>query len=273
MADKNIRLAARDAKNERTVVEANGIKIGGKKIVIIAGPCAVESEQQIIETALAVKKCGADMLRGGAYKPRTSPYSFQGLGEAALKMLQKAKDASGLPIVTEVMDTKDIELVEKYADVLQIGARNMQNFALLKCAGKSKKPVLLKRGMSATLSELLSSAEYLLAGGNENVILCERGIRTFESAYRNVLDLNAVAMLHELTHLPVIADPSHATGKKELVAPLSLAAIAASADGVMVEVHCSPESALSDAEQSLDAEEFRQLASDVKKIAIAVNRE
>ncbi len=273
MADKNIKLAARDAKNERTVVEANGIKIGGKKIVMIAGPCAVESEQQIIETALAVKKCGADMLRGGAFKPRTSPYSFQGLGEAALKMLQKAKDASGLPIVTEVMDTKDVELVEKYADVLQIGARNMQNFALLKRAGKSKKPVLLKRGMSATLSELLSSAEYLLAEGNGNVILCERGIRTFESAYRNVLDLNAVAMLHGLTHLPVIADPSHATGKRSLVAPLSLAAVASGADGLMIEVHCAPENALSDAEQSLDAGEFAQLANDARKIAKAIGRE
>lgn len=259
-------LASKDIHPHDTIVNVDGVKIGGGNIAIIAGPCAVESEEQIMTIAKAVKASGANMLRGGAYKPRTSPYSFQGMKEEGLKLLKKAKDATGLPIVTEVMDEITFDIVEKYADVLQIGSRNMQNFSLLKRAGKSQKPILLKRGMSATIEEFLMSAEYIMANGNKNVILCERGIRTFETYTRNTLDISAIPAIKELSHLPIIIDPSHASGRWTMIEPLSKASMACGADGLMIEVHHQPELAISDGAQSLKPEKFEELMSSVKKI-------
>ncbi len=269
---KPYKLASKEFKKKKSVIEVDGIKIGGEEIVIIAGPCSVENEERTIEIAKAVKKAGAKMLRGGAFKPRTSPYTFQGLGEEGLKILRMAKEETGLPIVTEVMDPRDVELVASYADVLQIGARNMQNFSLLKEVGKCRKPVLLKRGFAATIKEWLMAAEYILSGGNERVILCERGIRTFETATRNTLDVGAIAVLQEETHLPVIVDPSHAAGYWKYVTPLALAGVAAGADGIMVEVHPKPEEALSDGDQSLKFDTFEELVIKLRKVAEAVGR-
>jgi 3-deoxy-7-phosphoheptulonate synthase len=239
------------------------VKVGGKELVVIAGPCSVESEEQLMATACAVKAAGADMLRGGAYKPRTSPYDFQGLGVEALRFLKHASRETGLPIVTEVMSETDVEIVAEYADVLQVGARNMQNFSLLRKLAPVSKPILLKRGPSATVKEWLLAAEYLLSGGNPNVILCERGIKTFETATRNTLDLAAVALVKELSHLPVLADPSHGTGLRSLITPMSKAAAAAGADGLLIEVHPCPERALSDGPQSLDLDGFSTLMTEL----------
>ena len=264
---------SREWKEEQTVVQLpGGLAIGGHDIVVIAGPCSVESEKQIVAAAQAVRAAGASMLRGGAFKPRTSPYSFQGLGEKGLKLLAKARDETGLLVVTEAMDPDGVDLVAEYADVIQIGARNMQNFSLLRRAGRSGKPVLLKRGIAATITELLLSAEYLLAEGNHDVILCERGVRGFDSATRNVFDLTAIPLVRSLSHLPIVADPSHATGRRELVIPMARAAAAAGADGVMVEVHPKPEEALSDGMQSLDAEQFEQLMREIRAITDAIGR-
>mgnify|MGYP001773314521 CR=1 FL=1 len=249
---------------DKTVVDVNGVRIGEKPIVI-AGPCSVESEEQIIQIAKFVKEHGASMLRGGAFKPRTSPYSFQGLGEKGLMYLRKASEITGLPIVTEVLDPRDVKLVEKYADMLQIGARNMQNFPLLKEVGRSSKPILLKRGFGATIEELLSAAEYIMKEGNANVVLCERGIRTFETSTRFTLDIAAIPVLKELTHLPVIVDPSHAAGKRSLVPPLAKAALAAGADGIIVEVHQDPDHALSDGLQSLTLDGFKDMMGELKR--------
>jgi 3-deoxy-7-phosphoheptulonate synthase len=255
-----------------TVINVNGTYIGGEEIVIIAGPCAVENREQLLETAKAVYSGGANILRGGAFKPRTSPYSFQGLGEEGLKYLSQAREETGLPVVTEVMDTRLMELVCKYADIIQIGSRSMHNFPLLKEAGKCRKPVLFKRGLMATIDEYLHAAEYILSEGNREIILCERGIRTFETSTRNTLDLSAVPVLKRKTHLPVIVDPSHATGHSWLVPALAKAAIAVGADGIMVEVHNKPLEALSDGPQSLYPEEFVQLVKDIEKIAQAIGR-
>jgi 3-deoxy-7-phosphoheptulonate synthase len=254
------------------VVNVCGIEVGGKDCVIMAGPCAVESEEQILTTARAVREAGANMLRGGAFKPRSSPYTFRGLGERGLQLLALAREETGMPVVTEVMTPSDVELVARYADVLQIGARNMQNYMLLEEAGRSGKPVLLKRGLSATFDEWLLSAEYIIAQGNPDVILCERGIRTFETATRNTMDLNAVALAKRRSHLPVLADPSHATGKWYLVAPLALASIAAGADGLIIEVHPDPDRATSDGGQSLNCENFAALMPQLNAVAQAVGR-
>ncbi len=256
-----------------TIVNVNGLLIGGSEIVVIAGPCAVESREQLFETARSVKTAGANMLRGGAFKPRSSPYSFQGLGEEGLKLLDQVRTETGLPIVTEVMDTRQVDLVASYTDILQVGSRNMQNFPLLKEAGMSGKPILLKRGMMSTIEEFLLAAEYILNQGNEQVILCERGIRTFETSTRNTLDLSAVPMLKRLTHLPVIVDPSHGTGLRWMVPPMAKAAIACGADGLIMEVHYNPETALCDGHQSLDLHEYNQLMTDLKKISLAIGRE
>lgn len=245
--------------DERSVVWVKDVPIGGVEAVVMAGPCSVESRAQVIDTALAVKAAGAAMLRGGAYKPRTSPYDFQGLGVEGLKLLREAGDRAGMPVVTEVMSESDIEIICDHADMLQVGARNMQNFALLRKLSKTGKPVLLKRGASATIKEWLSAAEYLLHGGNENVVLCERGIKTFDSSLRNTLDLAGVALVKEMTHLPVVVDPSHATGKRSLIAATAKAALAVGADGVIVEVHPQPEAALSDGEQSLTFSGFDEM--------------
>ena len=253
------KLVSRQTRSGRTRVDVGGVVIGGEGAVVMAGPCSVESREQILSTACAVKAAGASMLRGGAYKPRTSPYDFQGLGLEALKLLREAREETGLPVVTEVMSTNDIEVISEHADMLQVGARNMQNFDLLRQLAKISKPVLLKRGPSATVKEWLLAAEYLLAGGNPNVVLCERGIKTFETETRNTLDLAAVALARELSHLPVIADPSHGTGRRELIAPASRAALAIGADGLIVEVHPCPERALSDGAQSLSLAEFERL--------------
>ncbi|SCY11763.1 3-deoxy-7-phosphoheptulonate synthase [Alkaliphilus peptidifermentans] len=254
-----------------TVIEIDGCKIGGGNIGIIAGPCAVESEEQLMTIAALTKKHGAGFLRGGAFKPRTSPYSFQGLGEEGLKLLKKAKEVNGMPIVTEVMDHEDFDLVAEYADILQIGARNMQNFSLLKKAGKTNKPILLKRGLSATIEEFLMAAEYIMSEGNLRIILCERGIRTFETYTRNTLDLSAIPVIKELSHLPIIVDPSHATGKWAMVEPLSKAAIAVGADGLMIEVHHQPELALCDGAQSLKPAKFGRLMEAINKISEALS--
>ncbi|HHW56073.1 MAG TPA: 3-deoxy-7-phosphoheptulonate synthase [Clostridia bacterium] len=267
------KLASKIFKPEPTVVKVEDIEIGGSNIVIMAGPCAVESREQLFESAMAVKKAGAQFLRGGAFKPRTSPYSFQGLEEEGLKMLKEAKEVTGLKIVTEVMDVHSVELVAEYADVIQIGTRNMQNFPLLKAVGRINKPVLLKRGLAATLEEWLSAAEYILSEGNKDVILCERGIRTFETYTRNTLDLSAVPAIKKLSHLPIVVDPSHGTGKWHLVAPMAKAAIAAGADGLIIEVHPDPKNALSDGAQSLTPENFETLCQDIKIIAKAVGRD
>ncbi len=260
----NLRLALLDGK-EKTVVPVDDLEIGNG-FTIIAGPCSVESEKQTVETAKAVKKAGADALRGGAFKPRSSPYSFQGLGLEGLKILRKAKAETGLPIVTEVIDSRDVFWVSEYADILQIGARNMQNFSLLKEVGKTGKPVLLKRGMNSTIEEWLNCAEYILNEGNPDVILCERGIRTFEKYTRNTLDLSAVPVIKELSHLPVIVDPSHATGKASLIPSLSLAAAAAGADGIIVEVQINPEEALCDREQTLTPEQFARMTERINAL-------
>lgn len=256
-----------------SVYDVLGEKIGGEKIALIAGPCSVESEEQITNIASSVKMCGAGFLRGGAFKPRTSPYSFQGLELQGLELLKLAKKKTGLPIVTEIMSTSMIEKFNEEVDIIQVGARNMQNFDLLKELGKIKKPILLKRGLSATIEELLMSAEYIMAGGNEQVILCERGIRTFENYTRNTLDLSAIPVIKKLSHLPIIIDPSHATGKSWMVEPLSKAAIAAGADGLIIEVHNDPKNALCDGQQSITPEEYKILVEKLKKIANAVDRE
>ena len=269
---KPFKLASRDMHPADTLVPLDGMKVGGPQIAIIAGPCSVESRQQILESAFAVREAGAVALRGGAFKPRTSPYSFQGMGEKGLELLAEAREATGLPIVTEAMSPEQVPLVARYADVLQIGARNMQNYALLNSAGEAGRTVLLKRGMMSTIEELLMSAEYIMAQGNSRVILCERGIRTFEKYTRNTTDINAIPVLKAMTHLPVILDPSHGTGKWEYVAAVARAAIAAGADGLIVEVHPHPEEALSDGAQSLRPEKFAQLVVDVRRVAEAVGR-
>ena len=269
---KPFKLASRDFKAEKTVVLVNGVEIGSHRLAVIAGPCSVEGRQMLLDTAQKVKEAGANLLRGGAFKPRTSPYAFQGLGEEGLKYLAEVREITGLPIVTELMDPRDAELVIKYADVIQIGARNMQNFRLLKEVGIHRKPVLLKRGMSSTIQELLMSAEYIMSEGNYNVILCERGIRTFEEYTRNTLDLSAVPALRQLSHLPVIVDPSHGTGKWDLVHPMALAAIAAGADGLMIEVHPKPEEALSDGPQALIPDRFAKLMGELRAMAPVVGR-
>jgi 3-deoxy-7-phosphoheptulonate synthase len=264
---KPYKLVSRDFHPENTIVNVAGVLIGeGQRTVVVAGPCAVEGEEQILKTAHFVKKAGADLLRGGAFKPRTGPHTFQGLREEGLKLLAKAREATGLPIVTEVMSPDNVGLVAEYADLLQVGARNMQNFDLLRELGKIRKPVLLKRGMSATIEEFLAAAEYILAEGNDQVILCERGIRTFETATRNTLDLAMVPLVKEITHLPIMVDPSHATGKRSLVTPMSKAALVAGAHGVLVEVHPEPEKAWSDGPQSLTFPGFEALMTDLKKI-------
>jgi 3-deoxy-7-phosphoheptulonate synthase len=263
---KPYKLASRESKMGNTVIRINDLEIGGSQFVIMAGPCSVESEGQLMECAYIAKKGGAHILRGGAFKPRTSPYSFQGLEEEGLKLLKKVREKTGLPVVTEVMNTTEVELVEEYADILQIGARNVQNFALLKRVGRAQKPVLLKRGMATTIEELLMSAEYIISSGNNKVMLCERGIRTFETATRNTLDISAVPVLKELTHLPIIVDPSHATGHWKYVIPLARAAVVVGADGLLVEVHPEPEKAVSDGIQSLKPEKFYQLMEEVRTL-------
>jgi len=270
--EKPFKLASREFKEENTVIDINGVQIGGKKIAIIAGPCAVETRESIIEIAKLVKAAGAVLLRGGAFKPRTSPYTFQGLGEEGLKYLAEAKRMTGLGIVTEVMRIDQIPLVYKYADVLQVGARNVQNFDLLKEVGKVDKPVLLKRGMATTVKELLMSAEYIMSQGNYKVILCERGIRTFEDSTRFTLDLNAIPVIKSLSHLPVIVDPSHGVGIRSFVPTMAKASIVAGADGLMVEVHIRPEDALSDGPQSMLPEQFSELVKDLQKLAAVIGR-
>ncbi|MCU1291362.1 MAG: 3-deoxy-D-arabinoheptulosonate-7-phosphate synthase [Bryobacterales bacterium] len=268
--EKAVRISApykfvsREFRPAKSQVLANGVEIGGEEFVMMAGPCSVESEKQIVETAHFVRQHGAQFLRGGAFKPRTSPYDFQGMEEEGLKLLLKAKMETGIGIITEVMSDRDVEMVAEYADILQIGARNMQNFALLKALGKANRPVMLKRGLSSTIKELLMSAEYVVAHGNPNVILCERGIRTFETATRNTCDIAAIAVLNELSHLPVVLDPSHATGKRSLVPALSKAGVAIGADGLIVEVHPCPEKALSDGAQSLSLPQFGQMMKDLQ---------
>ena len=270
---KPYKLVAREFRGGNPgIVKIGGVEIGGSEVVVMSGPCSVETRDQITGIAQAVKKGGAKILRGGAFKPRTSPYSFQGLGTEGLQLLAEAREATGLPIITEIMDTKDLEVIEKYADCLQVGARNMQNFSLLKEVGRSKLPVMLKRGMSATIKDLLMSAEYILSEGNFNVLLCERGIRTFETYTRNTLDLNAVPVLKAETHLPIVVDPTHGIGLREHVLPMALAAVAAGADSIMVEVHNSPEFAKSDGEQALLPDEFADLVQRARKVAEAVGR-
>lgn len=266
------KLASREYHPADTVVSFGGVEIGGTAVTIAAGPCSVESEVQLLEVAKHIKKSGAHMLRGGAFKPRTSPYAFQGLGEEGLRILAKARDETGLPVVTEVMDSHEVELVSKYADVLQIGTRNMQNYPLLKRVGSERKPVLLKRGLGCKLRDLLMSAEYIISEGNQDVILCERGITTFEDSTRNTTDINAVPVLKHWTHLPVIVDPSHATGDWRYVGAVSRAAIAAGADGLLVEVHNDPQRALSDGPQSLRPEQFQALMAEIRRVAEAIDR-
>ena len=276
--DKTVRitekykLVSRDFHPEDTVVDAGGVKIGGSEVVVMAGPCAVESLEQLREAASAVKACGAKFLRGGAFKPRTSPYDFQGLGEEGLKLLRKVADEFDLRVVTEIVDKDDIQLFCQYADILQVGARNMQNFQMLKALGKCSKPILLKRGLSATISEWLNAAEYIMSGGNEQVIFCERGIRTYETFTRNTLDLSAVAAVKELSHLPIVVDPSHGTGRWKMVAPMARAALAAGADGLIIEVHPHPEKALSDGDQSLTPADFKSLMESLSGIAKVMGR-
>lgn len=267
------KLASKEIKKERSQIRiSENVVIGGEQVIVMAGPCSVETEEQIIESAEAVKRAGAHMLRGGAFKPRTSPYSFQGLEEEGLKLLAKARDLTGLPFVTEVINPETADLVAEYSDVLQIGARNAQNFALLKKVGQLRRPVLLKRGMSMTIQEFLMSAEYIMSEGNQSVILCERGIRTFETATRNTLDLSAIPVLHEKTHLPVVIDPSHGTGNHHYVAPMCYAAVAAGADGLIVEVHPDPEHASSDGAQSLKPKKFDIMMEKLRKFAEAADR-
>ncbi len=266
------KLASRTFKPERTVVQIDDLRIGGDEVVVMAGPCSAETEEQVEETAAAVKKAGASVLRGGAFKPRSSPYSFQGLGEDGLKMLRGAADDQEMKLVSEVMDVSQIELVGKYSDILQVGARNMQNYTLLRELGLTKKPVLLKRGISATIEEWLLSAEYILAGGNSDVILCERGIRTFESYTRNTLDISAIPVVHKLSHLPIVADPSHGIGIRDKVAPMARASLAAGADALIIEVHCNPDQEMSDGAQSLYPDQFDRLMGELRIIAPAIGR-
>jgi 3-deoxy-7-phosphoheptulonate synthase len=264
---------SREWKNENTVVTiAPGVSVGGDNVIVIGGPCSVESEEQILSAARIVKAAGGTALRGGAFKPRSSPYSFQGMGKKGLALLAKAKKETGLPIVTEAMDDEGADMVAEVADCIQIGARNMQNYSLLKKVGKLKKPVLLKRGMAATINDLLLSAEYILAEGNENVILCERGVRSFDPAARNMLDLTAIPIVHRLSHLPIIADPSHGTGLRDKVIPMARAAVAAGADGVIIEMHPEPDRALSDGAQSLYPDQFTQLVGELRAVATAIGR-
>ncbi len=270
---KPYKLASREFKDFDTIIKVKDVIIGGKEVIVMAGPCVIENEKQIFETARYIKASGAKILRGGAFKPRTSPYSFQGLGEEGLKLLAQAGKETGLAVVTEVMSVNQIELVGKYTDIFQVGARNMQNFVLLKELGKTKKPILLKRGLSATIEELLLSAEYILSQGNYEVILCERGIRTFENYTRNTLDLSVVPALKRLSHLPIIVDPSHATGRWRLVSPMAKAAIAVGADGLLIEVHPDPKSSLSDGAQTLRLDTFTQLMKELSPIVQAVGRE
>ena len=273
IVQKPYRQAAREWKNESTIVEiAPGVRVGGDEVVIFAGPCSVESEEQIMTAARAVRAAGATALRGGAFKPRSSPYAFQGMGKKGLELLALAREETGLPIITEAMDEQGADLVAEYADCIQIGARNMQNYSLLRHVGKIGKPVLLKRGMAATINDLLLSAEYVLSEGNPNVILCERGVRTFDSATRNLFDLTAIPVVHKLSHLPIVADPSHGTGLRDKVTPMARAAVAAGADGVLIEVHPSPDKALSDGAQSLYPEQFVKLVTELKAISSAIER-
>lgn len=269
---KPFTLASIEMNRARTVVSVDGVPIGGPEIAVIAGPCSVESEEQIVRIARGVRAAGAKILRGGAYKPRTSPYAFQGLEEEGLRFLRAAKEATGLKIVTEIIAIGDIDLLAEYADMIQIGARNCQNYALIKAVGQSGKPVLLKRGMATTVKEFLQAAEYILSEGNPNVVLCERGIRTFEDSTRNTLDLNAVALMKQWSHLPVIVDPSHGTGVRDLVIPMSRAGIAAGADGLAIEVHDRPEEAFSDGAQSLRFADFAECMKEARKIALAMGR-
>jgi 3-deoxy-7-phosphoheptulonate synthase len=266
------KLVSREVKEESSVVMVGNVPVGGPELVVVAGPCAVESMEQTLTIARAVKDAGAHLLRGGAFKPRTSPYSFQGLGEEGLKILAEARQATGLPVITEALDNEGVDLLERYADAIQIGARNMQNFSLLKRVGKSRKPVILKRGMSATLEELLMSAEYILAEGNYSVIFCERGVRTFSDFSRNTLDLAIVPAVKRMSHLPILVDPSHGTGRREKVAPLSRAAAAVGADGLMIEVHHDPNRALSDGPQSITPDMFSELMQDLRQIAPVIGR-
>ncbi|MBP8252849.1 MAG: 3-deoxy-7-phosphoheptulonate synthase [Herpetosiphon sp.] len=266
------KLVSREYREADTIIEVGGVPIGGSAVVVMAGPCSVESREQLNATADAVQAAGAVILRGGAFKPRTSPYSFQGLGEEGLKLLAETRERTGMPIITEVMDTEQVDMVAEYADILQLGARNMQNFALLKRVGRTRRPVMLKRGLSATVKDWLLSAEYIMAEGNPAVILCERGIRTFDDHSRGTFDLSVVPVLRELTHLPIIVDPSHATGRWQSVLPMARAGIAAGADGLMIEVHPNPAEAWSDGEQSLLPERFSELMMQVERIALAVDR-
>src|SRR5687767_9648029 len=266
------KLASRTFHPENTVIAIGDLRIGGDEVIVMAGPCSAESEEQVEATAAAVKRAGAKVLRGGAFKPRSSPYSFQGLGEAGLRMLRSAADRHGLKLVTEVMEIGQIELIERYGDILQVGARNMQNFPLLRELGHSQKPVLLKRGISATIEEWLLSAEYVLAGGNMGLMLCERGIRTFESYTRNTLDISAIPVVKKLSHLPILVDPSHGTGRRDKVAPMARAAVAAGADGLLIEVHCDPDHARSDGAQSLFPTQFDRLMAELRIIAPAIGR-
>ena len=261
---QDFELASREYKKENTIVKIGNVEIGKNDFVVIAGPCAVESEKQLLEIAIAVKKSGAKILRGGAFKPRTSPHSFQGLGEKGLELLVKIKEKTNIPIITEVMDTRDVKLIEEYTDIIQIGTRNMQNFSLLKEVGKTNKPILLKRGMMATIYDFLLSAEYILNEGNKNVILCERGIRTFENLTRNTLDLSAVPLIKKLSHLPIIVDPSHSTGRRDLISPMTKAAVAVGAHGAIIEVHNKCDDALCDGAQSLYPEDFSKLMKEIK---------
>ena len=270
---KAYKLVSREGAHGDTIIRlSNGTEIGGNAIHVMAGPCTVEGRQMLVDTAHWVKSCGATLLRGGAYKPSTSPYSFQGMGKDGLEILAEARAQTGLPVITEVLDPRDVPVVEEFADILQIGARNMQNFNLLKECGKARKPVMLKRGLSATIEEWLLAAEYLYAGGNHDVLLCERGIRTFEPATRNTLDLNAVPLVKQLTHLPVIVDPSHGTGKWDLVSPMARAGVAAGADGLMIEVHPNPSEALKDGFESLTFEKFAAMMDSLRPVARAVGR-
>lgn len=269
---KPYKLAGRELKQVPTIVNVGDVQIGGNKVVVMAGPCAIENKETYIDTAKKVKEAGADILRGGAFKPRTSPYSFQGLEEDGLKIMAEAREITGLKLVTEVVDTRDVELVASYTDIIQIGARNMQNFRLLKEVGLYKNPVLLKRGLSATIEEWLMAAEYIISEGNQNVILCERGIRTFETATRNTIDLSAIPVVKEFSHLPVIVDPSHATGTWKYVSALSKGAVATGADGLIIEVHSDPNCALCDGPQSLKPSKFFQIMEELKKVAVAVGR-
>jgi 3-deoxy-7-phosphoheptulonate synthase len=266
------KLASRTFKPEDTVIPVGDVRIGGDEVIVMAGPCSAENEAQVNDTAAAVKRAGAKVLRGGAFKPRSSPYSFQGLGEEGLRLLRAAASPHDLKLVTEVMDTSQIEVIDRYADIFQVGARNMQNFTLLRELGRTRKPVLLKRGISATVEEWLLSAEYLLAGGNTQVILCERGIRTFETATRNTLDISAIPIVKQLSHLPVFVDPSHGTGRRDKVAPMARAAVAAGADGLLIEVHCDPDHAMSDGAQSLFPGQFDRLMAELRIIAPAIGR-